>query len=181
MQKPFSDGQVFLWLLFEKLSKFFFRGLLTPWKTWKSILDDPPWNPRTLGPCPDDRAQNSVQDSLNESSVRPNPTLFFSKIRFQFWPPPGPPKTATPGMVMLVLKRSPPERREVSVWQGNYWFCNQNGGKGSFPSFQWWPFRYITQDKGQKAGPHILWFHDPVIMMLWSYDPVIVLEPMRGG
>ena len=25
-----------------------------------------------------------MQDSLNESSVRPNPTLVFSKIRFQF-------------------------------------------------------------------------------------------------
>ena len=35
---------------------------------------------------PDDRAQNSVQDSLTESSVRPNPTLFLSKIRSQFSP-----------------------------------------------------------------------------------------------
>ena len=57
-----------------------------PQKTWKSTLDGPPWNPRTLGPCPDDRAQNSVLDSLNESSVRPNSTLFFSKIRSQFSP-----------------------------------------------------------------------------------------------
>ena len=42
-------------------------------------------NPRfPLRPCPDDRAQNSVQDSINESSVRPNPTLVFAKILFKF-------------------------------------------------------------------------------------------------
>ena len=40
-----------------------------------SIFDPP--KPCPLRPCPDDRARNSVQDSLNESSVRPNPTLFF--------------------------------------------------------------------------------------------------------
>ena len=28
-----------------------------------------------------------MQDSLNESSVRPNPTLVFSRILFQFRPP----------------------------------------------------------------------------------------------
>ena len=55
----------------------------------KSTPNDAPWKPFPLGPCPDDRAQNSMQDSL-ESSVRPNPTLVFSKILFQFyrlWPP----------------------------------------------------------------------------------------------
>ena len=53
----------------------------------------PPSKPRPLGPCPDDRAQNSVQDSLNESSVRPNPTLVFFKNAFSILTPPVPPKT----------------------------------------------------------------------------------------
>ena len=44
-----------------------------------------PYKPRPLGPCPDDRAENSVQDSLNESSGDPNPTLVFSKILSGFW------------------------------------------------------------------------------------------------
>ena len=39
---------------------------------------------QNLVPCPDDRAQNSVQDSIDESSVRPNPTLVFAKILFNF-------------------------------------------------------------------------------------------------
>ena len=68
--KSFSDGQGNLFLRF-----FCFADFWPPWKTWKSTLDDPPWKPFPLGPCPDDRAQNSVQDSLNESSIRPNPTL----------------------------------------------------------------------------------------------------------
>ena len=58
-----------------------------PTKIQKSIPDGPPWKPSPSGPCPDDRAHNSVQDSLNESSVRANPTLVFSEMRFQFWPP----------------------------------------------------------------------------------------------
>ena len=68
-------------------------------KSWKSKVSPPPSNQGFLGPCPDDRAQNSVQDSLNESSVRPNPTLVFSKIRSQFWPPqyrPKPPQKIHP-------------------------------------------------------------------------------------
>jgi len=48
-----------------------------PKKSQKSRVSSSPSKPRPLGPCPDDRAQNSVQDSLNESSVRPNPTLVF--------------------------------------------------------------------------------------------------------
>ena len=48
------------------------QGFAEPFKTF------------SLGPCPDDRAQHSVQDSLNESSVRPNPTLVFSNSLFQF-------------------------------------------------------------------------------------------------
>ena len=55
-----------------------------PKNSWKSKVSPPPSKPLPLGPCPDDRAQNSVQDSINESSVRPNPTLVFAKILFQF-------------------------------------------------------------------------------------------------
>ena len=57
-------------------------------KIWKSKVFENPSKPLPLGPCPDDRAQNSVQDSLNESSGDPNPTLVIIKILFkfcQFW------------------------------------------------------------------------------------------------
>ena len=57
---------------------------LTPQEIQKPPPSDPPLKPFSLGPCPDDRAQTSVQDSLNESSVRPNPTLVLSKILFIF-------------------------------------------------------------------------------------------------
>ena len=63
-----------------------FSHFWPPKKSWKSKLSPPPSKPFPLGPCPDDRAQNSVQDSLNESSVRPTPTLVFSKIRSPFLP-----------------------------------------------------------------------------------------------
>ncbi len=49
----------------------------------KSKVYRPPSNQGFPGPCPDDRAHNSVQDSLNQSSVRPNPTLVFAKVFFQ--------------------------------------------------------------------------------------------------
>jgi len=54
-------------------------------KLWKSKVSLPPSNQGFLGQCPDDRAQKSVQDSLHESSVRPNPSLVFSKILFKFY------------------------------------------------------------------------------------------------
>ena len=68
---------------FWEVPQVFFADLWASQKAWKSTPNDPPWRPRPPGPCPDDRAQHSVQDSLNESSVRPNPTLFFSKVLFQ--------------------------------------------------------------------------------------------------
>ena len=60
---------------------FFFN--VWPAKNKKSPPNDHPWKPFPLGPCPDDRAQNSVQDSLDESSGDPNPTLVFFKNTFQ--------------------------------------------------------------------------------------------------
>ena len=39
-----------------------------------------------LKPCPCDRARNSMQDRLNHFSVRPNPTIVFSILRFDFFP-----------------------------------------------------------------------------------------------
>ena len=67
-------------------------------KSWKSKIFKNLRNRGFLGPCPDDRAQTSVQDSLNESSVRPNPTLVFIRILFKichFWAPPVPPQKNT--------------------------------------------------------------------------------------
>ena len=64
---------------FVKCKLFFSRIFDPPEKHENPPWTTPPWNPRTLGPCPDDRAQHSVQDSLNESSVRPDPTLVFFK------------------------------------------------------------------------------------------------------
>ena len=45
-----------------------------PGKSWKHDFSDIPWTLGPSGPSLDSRAQNSVQDSLNESSVRPNGT-----------------------------------------------------------------------------------------------------------
>ena len=51
--------------------------IFDPHKSWKSKVLQNHSKPCPLGPCPDDKAQNYVQGSLNESSVRPNPTLVF--------------------------------------------------------------------------------------------------------
>ena len=75
----------------------------------------PPWEPFPLGPCPDDRARNSVQDSLIESSVRPNPTLVFSKICFQILTPqyrPKRPQKSTPGRAWGVYR---PQKRKIRI------------------------------------------------------------------
>ena len=77
MQTPFSNGRGFV---FEKFELFCSRIVDPPEKHENPPPPHPPEIPRTLGPYPDNRAQNSVQDSLNESSVRPNPTLVFIKI-----------------------------------------------------------------------------------------------------
>ena len=98
-------------------------------KSWKSKVSPPPSNQGFPGPCPDDRAQNSVQDSLNESSVRPNPTLVFSKILFRFWPPQYRTETATLIRGLAVMNKSPPERREVSVWQETIDFVTRRDAK----------------------------------------------------
>ena len=68
------------------MGKGFFKGFR---KTFKTL------SPGTM-PGPDDRAQNSVQDRLNESSVRPNPTLAFSKYFCNFVTFDPPPSTAPP-------------------------------------------------------------------------------------
>ena len=62
-----------------------FSQLLLPKKVMKFKVSYLPSNSCPLGPSPDDRAQKVVPIALNESSVRPNPTPFFSKIRFQCW------------------------------------------------------------------------------------------------
>ena len=46
-------------------------------KSWKTQLWRTPLQQGPLKPCPCDRARNSVQDRLNESSVRRNPTIVF--------------------------------------------------------------------------------------------------------
>ncbi len=63
----------------------FFPFLTPPKRSWKSKVSPPPSNQGFLGPCPDDRAQKVVPIALNESSVRPNPTLVFAKIFFNLW------------------------------------------------------------------------------------------------
>ena len=40
-----------------------------------------------LGPCIYDRAESGMPSSRMETSVRPNQTLVFSILRFQFRPP----------------------------------------------------------------------------------------------
>ena len=49
----------------------------SPSVPWRPLGNSSPFlKPPSLGPCPDDRAQKSMQDSLNESPG-PNRTLFF--------------------------------------------------------------------------------------------------------
>ena len=67
---------------------FFFKNagpILTPhqYRPPTNMNIHPFRKPRPLGPCPNDRAQTTIPSSRTETSVRPNPTLVFSKIRFQ--------------------------------------------------------------------------------------------------
>jgi hypothetical protein len=54
------------------------------WLSRKSNFPFAPSNQGFLGPCPDDRVQEPVPIAVNESAVRPNPTLFVSKILSNF-------------------------------------------------------------------------------------------------
>ena len=55
---------------------------MTPGKSWKTDFSGIPWTLGPSGPSLDSRAQNSVQDSLNESSVRPNGTPVMPLLHF---------------------------------------------------------------------------------------------------
>ena len=60
-------------------------------------------------------------------SVRLNPTLVFSKMRFQFWPPPVPPKT-TPTNQLPRGRRSPTGRKKENPnWSYLYSILSQTG------------------------------------------------------
>ena len=77
-------------LLFEKWP---------PGKSWKHDFSDIPWTLGPSGPSLDARAQNSIQDSLNESSVRPNGTPVMPILRSRFGTPGGPGPARLPGPV----------------------------------------------------------------------------------
>ena len=62
-----------------EMGKLFFRGFLTPLKNMKIHPSPPPWKPRPLGPCPDDRAQTSVFPTIRKS-------LLHDFLRGQFPP-----------------------------------------------------------------------------------------------
>ena len=64
-------------------------------KTWESKVLHNPSNPVFLAPHPDNRARISIQNSLNESSVSPSPTLVFDFFKLcHVWATPAPlPKT----------------------------------------------------------------------------------------
>ena len=61
--------QVFVW------------GTWLPGKSWKNDFSGIPWNQGPSGPPLGARAPNSIQDSLNESSVRPNGTPVMPFLR----------------------------------------------------------------------------------------------------
>ena len=65
----------------QKFLKFFFWKW-PPGKSWKHDFSDIPWTLGPSGPSLDSRAQNSIQDSLNESSVRPNGTPVMPLLHF---------------------------------------------------------------------------------------------------
>ena len=79
MQKWCSDGQGK-----TKSQKFFIFFLKKPplGKSWKHDFSGSPWTLGPWGPSLVSRAQNSVQDSLNESSVRPNGTPVMPLLHF---------------------------------------------------------------------------------------------------
>ena len=65
----------------RSFSSFFFLKNDPPGKSWKTYFSGIPWTLGPSGPSLDSRAQNSVQDSLNESSVRPNGTPVMPVLR----------------------------------------------------------------------------------------------------
>ena len=66
----------------QKFLKFFLWKW-PPVKSWKHDFSGIPWTRGPLGPSLRKRAQNSIQDSLNESSVRPNGTPVMPLLRFR--------------------------------------------------------------------------------------------------
>ena len=71
--------------IYETIRSFnylFFVETWPPGKSWKHNFSDIPWTLGPSGPSLDSRAQNSVQDSLNESSVRPNGTPVMPLLHF---------------------------------------------------------------------------------------------------
>ena len=66
---------------FRSFSSFFFQKW-PPGKSWKTDFSGIPWTLGPSGPSLYSRAQNSVQDSLNESSVRPNGTPVMPLLHF---------------------------------------------------------------------------------------------------
>ena len=81
-----------LTLIFQKQFRIvlFFTLLVPPQKSMAIQTFRTPLKTPSLGPCLNDRAQKPIPSSREETSVRPNPTLDFSSIRFQFRPPSSP-------------------------------------------------------------------------------------------
>ena len=65
----------------SEVSQVFFLKNDPPGKSWKNNFSGIPWNQGPSGPPLAARAPNSVQDSLNESSVRPNGTSVMPVLR----------------------------------------------------------------------------------------------------
>ena len=149
-------------------------------KIQKSAPGEPPWKPFLLGPCPDCRADNSVQDSLNESSGDPNPTLVFSKILSgfcQFWPSP---KSTPSGHLDLLVGG-----KENSNWTDLYVILIQTGPIVIFLSSDRYTRRHVLRAGTNGRAPNL--FHlgcwlkggvggSKIQPRTWS-----LLKPMRGG
>ena len=75
---------------FRSFSSFFFEKW-PPGKSWKNNFSGIPWNQGPSWSPLGARAPNSIQDSLNESSVRPNGTPVMPVLRPGSGPPVGPP------------------------------------------------------------------------------------------
>ena len=90
-----------------------------PNNSWKSKVSPAPSNQGFLEPCPDDRAQNSVQDSLNESSVRPTPITVFFKNTFPILTSPVPPQYRPKPLQKLTPRRAwgvyRPQKRKILI------------------------------------------------------------------
>ena len=124
-------------------------SLMTP--PSKKIQTFPnPSKPNPLASCPDDRAQKTIPSSRTETSVRPRPTLFCSKVLSNFDPPVPPQNRHALGWSRSTSRKKGNFKLVLFVLDS---FANRN--HWNFPFLRQVPSHSRIQTKGQKAGPQM--------------------------